>query len=42
MKFNMNKQITVKGKSKETVKVTDKDDSKFTHLNFHMLLLWWK
>ncbi|MBN6826688.1 ABC transporter permease [Staphylococcus caprae] len=28
MKFNMNKQITVKGKSKETVKVTDKDDSK--------------
>ncbi|MFL1624326.1 FtsX-like permease family protein [Staphylococcus capitis] len=28
MKFNINKKITVKGKSKETVKVTDKDDSK--------------
>ena len=28
MKFNMNQSITVKGKSKTTVKVTDKDDSK--------------
>lgn len=27
MKFNMNQSITVKGKSKTTVKVTDKDDS---------------
>ncbi|WP_331245968.1 ABC transporter permease [Staphylococcus capitis] len=28
MKFNMNQSITVKGKSKTTVTVTDKDDSK--------------
>ena len=42
MKFNMNKQITVKGKSKETVKVTDKDDSKVYPSELSYALLWWK